>query len=155
MAMPNHDPILIVEDNRDDIVLTLHACERNRIANRIVVREDGEAALAFLLNRDENLPALVLLDLNLPKITGIELLRAMRANDRTRTVPVVVLTNSRDETNVRTCYTLGANSYIVKPVEFSQFVECIRQIADYWLLRNEPPPAGDESHAQTTTRSAD
>lgn len=139
--------ILLIEDNPDDVALTLRALRTHRVANEVVV-EDGVEALEYLLGegkyagrdlRDQ--PAVVLLDLKLPKVDGLEVLRRLRADDRTRLLPVVVLTSSKEEQDLVASYSLGANSYVRKPVDFEQFVEAVRQLGLYWLLLNEPPPA--------------
>jgi two-component system, response regulator len=141
--------ILLVEDNADDVELTLRAFERNRIANRIVVVTDGEQALDWLFargphaGRDPTPPQVVLLDIKLPKVGGLEVLRAMRADERTRRLPVVVLTSSREERDIVLSYDLGANSFVRKPVDFAQFVDAARQLGLYWLVLNEPPPASE------------
>ncbi|HTL67436.1 MAG TPA: response regulator [Lacunisphaera sp.] len=141
--------ILLVEDNPDDVKLTLHAFENCGIVNRILVVNDGVSALDYLLGtgaqagRNPNdQPAVVLLDLKLPKLDGLEVLRRLRADPRTRRQPVVVLTSSKEEQDVIVSYDLGANSYIRKPVDFDQFTEAVRQLGLYWLLLNEPPPIG-------------
>jgi CheY-like chemotaxis protein len=138
--------ILLVEDNPNDVELTLHALRKNNLANNIHVVRDGEEALDFLFcrgiyqSRDTGLtPRVVLLDLKLPKVDGLEVLRQIRADDRLRTLPVVIMTSSREERDVVAGYRLGINSYIVKPVEFDQFTEAVRQIGCYWLLLNQPP----------------
>jgi len=137
----NAGPILLVEDNPDDVALTLRALERNNITNEVVLAEDGERALALLF--DEHLhPALILLDLKLPKVDGLEVLERLRADPATHVVPTVILTSSREEEDVVSGYELGANSYIRKPVDFAQFVDVVRQVGLYWLLLNEPVPAG-------------
>jgi two-component system response regulator len=138
--------ILLVEDNPDDRELTLRALEKNKILNPVKVAEDGVQALDILLRRGEHaadwtgLPALVLLDLKLPKIDGLEVLKAIRADPRTRLLPVVVLTSSKEEQDLIASYTLGANSYIRKPVDFAKFIEAVRQLGYYWLILNEAPP---------------
>jgi two-component system response regulator len=139
--------ILLVEDNPSDIDLTRRALEKGRIANELIVAEDGEEALDYLFGtgphqtRDSSeLPAVVLLDLKLPKIPGLEVLRRIRADARTRRLPVIILTSSREEQDVGAGYDLGVNSYIVKPVDFTQFQRGIEQLGLYWLVLNEPPP---------------
>jgi two-component system response regulator len=139
--------ILLVEDNPSDVELTMRALEMSRIANRLVVAEDGEAALEFLwgtgryVGRDvSDLPALVLLDLNLPLLSGLEVLEMIRADARTRRLPVVILTSSKEEQDLADGYDLGANSYIRKPVDFNQFAVCIEQLGLYWLVLNEQAP---------------
>ena len=141
--------ILLVEDNPDDVKLTLHALKKCNIANKVAVTCDGVEALDYLFGtgahagRDlSDVPAVVLLDLKLPKIDGLEVLRRMRADQRTRRLPVVVLTSSKEEQDIVTSYDLGANSYIRKPVDFDQFIEAVRQLGLYWLLLNEAPPNG-------------
>lgn len=140
--------LLLVEDNPNDVELTLHVLKKYSIANRIKVVRDGEEALAFLLGADgeasgesENIPKVILLDLKLPKVNGLEVLGKIKADPRTKSIPVVVLTSSREERDLAVCYELGVNSYIVKPVDFAQFTEAIRQFGLYWLLLNERPHA--------------
>jgi two-component system response regulator len=137
-------PILLVEDNPDDVLLTVRAFTKNRIKNPIVVATDGEQALDRLLpETGEPLrPALVLLDINLPKIDGLEVLRRIRADERTHNLPVVVLTTSNEERDIVTSYDLGANSFVRKPVVFDEFVAAVNALGVYWLLVNEPVPAG-------------
>lgn len=139
--------ILLVEDNRDDEELTLHAFKANRITSTVIVARDGVQALDYLFARGDHagrdprvLPALTLLDLNMPKIDGLEVLRQVRADERTRLLPVVVLTSSKEEQDLSRCYALGANGYVRKPVDFDQFKEAIRLVGLYWLQINEPPP---------------
>jgi CheY-like chemotaxis protein len=135
--------ILLVEDNPDDVDLTLRALTRNKIANEVVVARDGAEALAFLEgagSAGRPVPALVLLDLKLPKVDGIEVLRRIRANPATRLLPVVVLTSSSEERDLVTSYSLGANSYVRKPVDFEQFQEAVRQLGLYWLVLNITAP---------------
>jgi len=139
--------ILLVEDNPADIELTLDALRRNGLANRLIVARDGEEALELLFCRGthsarsfERPPKLVLLDLKLPKVDGLEVLRQLKTDRRTKAIPVVVLTSSKEERDLVNGYQLGANSYIQKPVDFDQFRETVRQLGLYWLLVNEPPP---------------
>jgi two-component system response regulator len=140
--------ILLVEDSESDAELTLHALRRENLANNIVVAWDGEEALDFLFCRGAHagraskaLPRLVLLDLKLPRIDGLEVLRAIKADERTRFTPVVVLTSSREDRDLIESYQLGVNSYIQKPVDFDQFRETVRKTGLYWLLINQIPPA--------------
>ncbi len=138
--------ILLVEDNSADVELTLHALKTHNLANGIGVVRDGAEALDFLFRAGAYAdrpadPALkvVLLDLKLPKVDGLEVLRRIKADPRTRSIPVVILTSSREERDVLESYDLGANSYLVKPVDFAQFAESVRQLGLYWLLLNQPP----------------
>jgi len=144
--MENVVEILLVEDNPDDVELTLHAFQKHNLTNRIHVVRDGAEALEFLFctgayaDRDfQAVPQVILLDLKLPKVDGLEVLRRLKADPRTRVIPVVVLTASREERDVVESYQLGANSYIVKPADFEQFTEAVRQVGLYWLLLNQPP----------------
>ncbi len=137
--------ILLVEDNPDDVALTKRALTKNGIANRLVVATDGDEALSILFPPLDAaartaLPELVLLDLKLPKVDGLEVLRRVRADERTRLLPVVILTTSREQQDLLQGYGLGANSYVRKPVDFVQFTEAVRQLGLYWLLLNESPP---------------
>ena len=136
-------PILLVEDNPSDIKLTQRAFAKTNIANELVVAEDGQAALDYLFSdADRELPALVLLDLKLPLVDGMEFLRRIRADQRTRLLPVVVLTTSKEERDMIESYSLGANSYVRKPVSFSEFSAAVAQLGVYWLALNQVPPAG-------------
>jgi two-component system, response regulator len=139
--------ILLVEDNADDEKLTLRALRKNNISNEVVVARDGAEALDYLfatgphLGRNLNImPQVILLDLKLPKLDGLEVLRRMRADDRTKLLPVVILTSSNEEKDRVDGYGLGANSFVRKPVDFNQFSEAARQLGLYWLVLNQPPP---------------
>jgi two-component system response regulator len=139
--------ILLVEDNPDDIELTRRAFRKNNIANELAIVRDGAEALDFLFCRGAychrdlaDLPRLILLDLNLPKLDGLQVLERLRADERTRLVPVVILTSSKEEQDMISGYRHGANSYVRKPVDFNAFVDAVRQIGLYWLLINEVPP---------------
>jgi two-component system response regulator len=141
-------PILLVEDNPDDELLTIRAIKKNNIGNDVIVVRDGSEALDFMFckgafsSRDASvLPAVILLDLNLPKVEGLEVLKRLRSDECTRLVPVVILTSSKEEQDVLRGYGFGANSYIRKPVDFEQFIEAVRQLGMYWLLLNEAPPS--------------
>jgi two-component system response regulator len=141
--------ILLVEDNRDDEALTLRALRRANVANAVVVARDGVEALDYVFGagaytgRDmRDLPQVVLLDLKLPKIDGVEVLRRIRSDERTRLVPVVILTSSNEEQDRMATYMLGANSYVRKPVDFTAFADAVRQLGLYWVLLNEQPPHG-------------
>jgi two-component system response regulator len=139
----NNNPILLVDDNPDDVTFTLRAFKQNNISNRIVVATDGEQALQILLPEDaarQFQPALVLLDVKLPKVDGLEVLRRIRADPRTQSLPVVVLTTSSEETDIITSYRLGANSFVRKPVVFSDFLSAASMLGMYWLLVNQPAP---------------
>ncbi len=140
--------ILLAEDNPSDVELTLRTLKRSNLLNTVHVARDGEEALDFLFcrgphaGRDFAAPKVVLLDLKLPKVDGIEVLEAIRADERTRLLPVVILTSSREQADVTSSYKLGVNSYIQKPVDFEQFQETIRQLGLYWLVVNQPPSEG-------------
>jgi two-component system response regulator len=133
----NEVEILLVEDSPEDVTLTLRALSAHHLANRVHVARDGAEALAYL--RDNKQPKVMLLDLKLPKITGLEVLRHVKRDPVLRTLPVVVLTSSREEPDIATAYQLGANSYIVKPVDFEQFAKAVSQAGLYWLLLNQQP----------------
>jgi len=137
--------ILLVEDNADDVELTLRAFRKNNIANEVAVASDGAEALKHLFGAEgaepPPLPALVLLDLKLPKVDGLDVLKRIRADERTRLLPVVILTSSREQRDLVNGYSLGANSYVRKPVDFQEFIEAVKQLGLYWLVLNETPPA--------------
>ena len=143
----NKKIILLVEDNPDDELLAIRALKKNNISNEVVVARDGVEALDYLFGtgahagRDMSvMPQIILLDLKLPKIDGLEVLRRLRNDQRTKLLPVVVLTSSKEEQDLTESYSLGANSYIRKPINFAQFTEAIRQLGLYWLVLNESPP---------------
>ena len=142
--------ILLVEDSQDDMELTLHALERGKVANQVSVVRDGEDALDFLFwrgpyaNRSFDHPTkLVLLDLKLPKVDGMEVLRQVKGDPRTKTIPLVIRTSSKEERDLVSSYNLGVNSYIQKPVDFDQFRETVKNVGLYWLVTNQPPVAKD------------
>jgi two-component system response regulator len=141
-AFPAQGPILLIEDNPDDVLLTIRAFGKNHIRNEVVVATDGEQAVNLLLPSEGEAirPALVLLDIKLPKIDGLEVLRRVRAEERTRSLPVVVLTTSNEERDIVDSYRLGANSFVRKPVVFDEFVKAVDVLGVYWLLVNEPAP---------------
>ncbi len=138
--------ILLVEDNPDDEELTLRALRKNNIGNQVVVARNGETAVDYLFatgeyadQKDHSLPQVVLLDLNLPRMNGLDVLRKIRADERTRFLPVVILTSSREDEDILNSYSLGANSYVRKPVDFAQFLEAVKTLGLFWLLLNEVP----------------
>jgi two-component system response regulator len=131
--------VLLIEDNPDDVALTLRAFKKSNILNEVVVAKDGEEALQRLFS-GAPLPQLILLDLKLPKVDGLDVLRKIRGDEKLRMLPVVILTSSREERDLIDGYSLGANSYIQKPVDFEQFIEAARQLSLYWLVLNVPPP---------------
>ncbi len=139
-------PILLIEDNPHDLELTLIALERSQLANEVVVMRDGAEALDYLqrtgkhAGRTEGNPAVLLLDLKLPKVDGLEVLQTVRASDSLRSIPVVMLTSSREEPDLARAYELGVNAYVVKPVEFKDFVAAISELGIFWAVLNEPPP---------------
>lgn len=139
--------ILLVEDNLDDVELTLRALKKNNIKNEVIVVNDGVEALDYLFGRGKYserdltiMPTVILLDLKLPKVDGLEVLRQIRANERTKLLPVVILTSSKQEQDLINGYSLGVNSYVRKPVDFNQFAEAVNHLGLYWLLLNETPP---------------
>ncbi|MBF0588088.1 MAG: response regulator [Magnetococcales bacterium] len=140
-------PILLVEDNPDDVELTLLAFQKHHLANSIDVVRDGAEALSYLygekggsVRSKENMPALILLDLKLPRVSGLDVLKRLRAESCTRRIPVVILTTSDDGSDLRSGYDLGVNSYIRKPVDFDQFIDVVKNLGLYWLMMNTPPP---------------
>jgi two-component system response regulator len=142
----NNKVILLAEDNPDDEALTLRALKKNNITNEVVVAHDGAEALDFIFGANQHAgrdvrewPSMVLLDLKLPKVNGLEVLKKIRGDARTHGIPVVILTSSKEEQDVAESYGLGVNSYVRKPVDFTQFLDAVKQIGLYWLLLNEPP----------------
>jgi CheY-like chemotaxis protein len=139
-------PILLVEDNPNDLELTLVALERSQLANEVIVLRDGAEALDYLFRRNQyedrvaGNPAVLLLDLKLPKLDGLEVLKAIRESEELRSIPVVMLTSSREEPDLQRAYSLGVNAYVVKPVEFKEFVSAISDLGVFWAVLNEPPP---------------
>ena len=132
--------ILLVEDNMDDANLAIRALKKQNLANHLLHLQDGDQALKYLLNRDgSQLPKLILLDIKMPKVDGIEVLQKIKSDERLRVVPVVMLTSSKEETDVVASYKLGVNAYIVKPVDFEKFAKAISEIGYFWLVLNEPP----------------
>jgi CheY-like chemotaxis protein len=144
-------PILLVEDDKRDLELTLVALERSQLANEVIVVRDGAQALDYLMRegdfagRQEGNPAVILLDLKLPKVNGLEVLQKVRSTQRLRSIPVVMLTSSQEESDVVRSYELGVNAYVVKPVEFKQFVAAIADLGVFWAVLNEPPPGSHKA----------
>lgn len=154
--MPHEVEILLVDDSPEDVELTIRALRRSKIVNEIKVAEDGEEALDFLFCRGaykdrtfDHPPRLVLLDLKLPKVEGMDVLRALRADERTKAIPVVIFTSSKQQRDLIDGYKLGVNAYVQKPVDFEQFGEAMRRIGMFWMLINEAPPPGAFAEAKT------
>ena len=143
MNTKNEVEILLVEDNPNDVELTTRALRKHNLANKLHVAKDGAEALDYLFGADGTMkhekPKVILLDLKLPKVDGIEVLRRIKSDERTKTIPVVVLTSSNQERDLKECYNLGVNSYITKPVEFESFIAAVSELGFYWLLLNQPP----------------
>lgn len=144
--MENEIEILLVEDNAGDAEMTIRALRKNNLANNLMHVKDGAQALDFIFAQGEyanrahkNLPKIVVLDLKMPKVNGIEVLRRIKADERTRRMPVVVLTSSKEDPDVEECYRLGVNSYVVKPVEFDEFFKAVSDLGLYWMIVNQPP----------------
>jgi CheY-like chemotaxis protein len=146
MAIPNEVEILLVEDNPNDVELTLRALKKHNLTNKVHVVKDGAEALEYIFangayahRKVEHHPKVILLDLKLPKVDGLEVLRQLKSDERTKIIPVVILTSSKEEKDIVESYRLGANSYITKPVDFDKFVNSVSELGLYWLLLNEPP----------------
>lgn len=144
--MENGIEILLVEDNMSDAEMTIRALKKNNLSNRILHLKDGAEALDFIFaegnysNRKiENMPKVILLDLKMPKVNGIQVLQRIKADERTKKIPIVVLTSSKEDPDIKECYSLGVNSYVVKPVQFEQFVKTISDLGLYWMILNQPP----------------
>ncbi len=142
----NKVEILLVEDNMSDAEMTIRALKKNNLANKLLHLKDGAEALDFLFaqgiysdHKVENIPKVILLDLKMPKVNGIEVLQKVRADERTKKIPIVVLTSSNEDPDIQQCYLLGANSYVVKPVQFEKFIKAVSELGLYWLLINQPP----------------
>lgn len=143
MSLPNEVELLLIDDNPDDVALALRALKKHNLVNQVHVERDGAAALDYILAEggaaEAHSPKVIFLDLKLPKIDGLEVLRRLKGDERTRMIPVVVLTSSREEQDVVSSYQLGVNSYIVKPVAFENFTQAVSELGMYWLLLNRPP----------------
>lgn len=137
--MKNAIEILLVEDNPDDANLAIRALKKSNLANHLLHLEDGEEALAYIFDEKNVMPRLILLDLKMPKIDGIEVLRRLKSDDKKKVIPVVILTSSKEESDIVETYKLGVNAYIVKPVDFNQFVKAVTELGLFWLVLNEPP----------------
>jgi two-component system, response regulator len=138
--MKKNIEILLVEDNPDDADLAIRALKKRNLANHLLHLEDGASALEFIFSPEGlNTPKLILLDLKMPKLNGMQVLHAIKSDERTKTIPVVILTSSKEDPDIKECYALGANSYIVKPVEFDKFLDAVSDLGLYWMLLNHPP----------------
>jgi two-component system response regulator len=131
--------ILLIEDNPDDAELAIRALKKNNLANNLLHLQDGEEAIDFLFNESNLMPKLILLDLKMPKVDGIEVLRKLKSDERRKVIPIVVLTSSKEERDIIESYKLGVNAYIVKPVDFDQFVKAVTELGFFWLILNQPP----------------
>ena len=137
--MKNIVEILLIEDNPDDAGLTIRTLKKNNLGNHLIHLEDGQEALDFLFNEENRMPKLILLDLKMPRVDGIEVLRKLKSDEKKRSIPVVVLTSSKEENDIVEAYKLGVNAYIVKPVDFDQFVKAVTQVGLFWVVLNQPP----------------
>ncbi len=134
--------ILLIEDNPDDAGLTIRTLKKNNLGNHLIHLEDGQDALDFLFNEENRMPKLILLDLKMPRVDGIEVLRKLKSDEKKRSIPVVVLTSSKEEKDIVEAHKLGVNAYIVKPVDFDQFVKAVIQVGLFWVVLNQPPAMG-------------
>lgn len=139
--------ILLVEDNPGDAELTIRSLKKNNLGKGLVHLENGEEAIHYIFAQGQfadrdilNLPNVILMDINMPKVSGMEVLRKLKSDERTKMIPVIMLTASKDEPNIKECYSLGVNSYIVKPVQYEEFVRAVKELGLYWMLLNQPPP---------------
>ena len=144
--MENEIEILLVEDNMGDAEMTIRALKKNNLANKLIHLKDGAEALDFIfaegnysMRKVENIPKVILLDLKMPKVNGIQVLQKIKSDDRTKKIPVVVLTSSKEDPDIQECYNLGVNSYVVKPVQFEQFVKAVSELGFYWMILNQQP----------------
>ncbi len=137
--MKNIVDILLIEDNPDDAGLTIRTLKKNNLGNHLIHLEDGQDALDFIFNEENRMPKLILLDLKMPRVDGIEVLRKLKSDEKKRSIPVVVLTSSKEEKDIVEAYKLGVNAYIVKPVDFDQFVKAVTQVGLFWVVLNQPP----------------
>lgn len=137
--MSNPIEILLVEDNENDAELTIRSLKKNNLANHLLHLQDGEEAIEYLFNKANNNPKLILLDLKMPKVDGLEVLKRLKGDPEKKTIPVVVLTSSKEERDIIESYHLGVNAYIVKPVEFNKFIDAVSQVGLFWLVLNQPP----------------
>jgi two-component system, response regulator len=144
--MPQQAEIILVEDNMSDADLVIRSLKKNNLANNVLHLEDGQKALDYIFSEGEwagrelrHVPRVILLDLKMPKVSGLEVLQRLKSNEETRSIPVVVLTSSKEDPDIKECYRLGVNSYVVKPVEFDGFVKAVSHLGLYWLLVNQPP----------------
>jgi two-component system response regulator len=131
--------ILLVEDNPDDAELTIRTLKKNNLANHLIHKEDGQEALVFLFAERSVMPRLILLDLKMPRVDGIEVLRRLKSDERRKVIPVVILTSSNEERDIIESYKLGVNAYVVKPVDFDQFIKAVAQLGLFWMIHNQPP----------------
>jgi two-component system response regulator len=139
MDMGNVTEILLVEDNPNDAELAIRALKKNNLANNLVHLEDGQEALDYLYNEENELPRLILMDVKMPRVDGIEVLRKLKSDEKRKVIPVVMLTSSKEDKDIIDAYNLGVNAYIVKPVDFDQFVKAVTQLGFFWMILNQPP----------------